>query len=169
MNIYRVRATPMLSLSPFRRGGWPQLSQEAVLGVLSDATIRELAPAAPPLAGVVLDVALNRSDHGQALDDLSAALQQLGWQLAESYVQEWVTAEIEGLVAGAGGGGLAGAATKNARLALLAAGLGGLFGYLAGSTRQTLRATYQAHRSYAQWQLVHLTPQPTGLQPQHVG
>jgi hypothetical protein len=152
---YRFHARP---LPAFHWSPMPQLTSESVQQAIVGALIRELTPS--PQGAALIEVAMERPSHGDALDEISTALQQLGFDVAQALVTEWATAAVEGAIAGAAGGGALGSATRDAGTVVATVIVGGLVGAAFGSLKPVLKASYQAVRLHpfgGGWQLTSIT------------
>jgi hypothetical protein len=113
-----------------------------------------------PDGQVIADLALQRPSHDQALDEIAAAVQQLGYSVIAASASEWVSRWVEGALLGALGGGGLGSASRNADFAFFAGLIGALAGAAAGNTVQREKVIYDVRRDHlGRW---HLTP----VQPQ---
>ncbi len=155
MNTYRFHAQPHLHFA-FSGWGMPELNAASFAETLAGSTVRGLTAAA---GGYDVDLRLDRASHQQALDDLSTVLQQVGFNVAEVIVTEWVSSVVEGALLGVLGGGAVGSKSQDAATTLIVGAIGALAGGVVGSHLQTVRATYLAQRLYpyaAGWQLTQL-------------
>ncbi len=157
MALYELRLTPAFNHLVFRPT--PALTAQLVLSALPGARVQALAPLAD---GYQLAVEITRGDHSQTMDELTAAMHTLGFDVAEAAVTEFVDALAEGSAVGAAGGAALGGATRTGAgfVLLLLAGL--LVGALAGSTRKAVHARYSVRRlNTGAWQFIRLDPPPT--------
>lgn len=147
MNRYslQLRVRPSLYYGSLLEGS-PNLAQ-ALEQALFGAVIGELRPALE--GGELLDVALHRPTHEQAVNEIAAATERFGYSLIEAEVSEIVDKAVQGIVVGACSGGALGLATKNPYLELFAAIVGAAAGAKAGSMIELVRARYRYRRSPA--------------------
>jgi len=104
--------------------------------------------AADTTGGLDIDLQLQGPSHEQARDDLAVALQQIGWNVVEAVVTEWVNASAQGIVLGGLGFGIAGSAGRDPGIMLVAAVAGAVVGGVAGSFVQKVKVAYQVQRAY---------------------
>jgi hypothetical protein len=157
MNTYRLRLRPA-GYYGVTRWGPPSLSAETVADALPGAVIRSLV--ADTTGGLDLDLQLQRPSHKQALDDIAVALQQIGWNIVEAMVTEWVNATAQGIVLGGLGFGAAGSASHDPGIMLVAAVAGALVGGVAGSFVQKVKVVYQVQRAYPSGWMLTPTQRP---------
>ena len=158
MNRYglQLRVRPSLYYGSLLEGS-PNLAQ-ALEQTLLGAVIGELRPALE--GGELLDVALRRPTHQEAVNEIAAATEQFGYSLVEAEVSEIVDKTVQGMVVGAFSGGALGLTTKNPYLELFAAMIGAAAGGKAGSMIESVRARYH-YRWFpaAGWVITELPPE----------
>jgi hypothetical protein len=155
MNTYRVAVRPdiryALTAQPI---GEPVLAEDVVAKALAGAVVRELGRT--PQGNWIVDVQLDRPSHEDAVDEIVAVLQQLGFSYLEGVATEWASKTVEGLLLGVGGGAITGA-TQNSGAALIGAFAGALIGSLAGSEMRAVAAQYRLRwNPQAGWVLTQL-------------
>lgn len=149
---YHIRVRPQL-LAP----AVSSLTAESFLERLAGLAVHEILTNSSGEALVHLE--LRRASHEDALNEILAAVQQLGYTWLEARVFEWADKALIGAVAGALGGGTAGSASNDGSLATVAALIGLLAGALIGSFFAREKV-YQVHRTPRGWVLTPLTPDP---------
>jgi hypothetical protein len=163
MTLYEVRVRKGFALPPSY--SLPSLTAEAIASALLGATVQSITPT---VDGYDVAIQMERGDHGNAMDELSAAFHQLGFAALQAAITEFVASWLEGAAVGAAGGGALGAATKSAEGFLLLF-LGGLLvGGLAGSAHKTIKARYSAHPIHPApggWQITRQDPSCEEPQP----
>ncbi|MBV9604953.1 MAG: hypothetical protein JO027_07595 [Solirubrobacterales bacterium] len=164
MNTYRLR----LAADPRYRTpyGIPAIEADALAELVGGVAIRELT--ALEWGHWMLDVALARASHEQALDELVGAAAQLGFSYVNATVSEWADRAAEGALFGAlGGGGVGVTATRDPELTAVASLFGILVGGWVGSRLQRVEVQFEARRlSVGGWQLIPLiVPSTPGRQP----
>jgi len=148
VNTYRLRVRP-LGYYGASRWGPASLSAETVADARPGAVVRSLA--ADTTGGLDIDLQLQRPSHEQARDDIAiaVALQQIGWNVVEAVVTEWVNASAQGSVLGGLGFGIAGSAGHDPGIMLVAVVADAVVGGVAGSFVQKVKVVYQVQRAYA--------------------
>jgi hypothetical protein len=152
MNTYRLRIQQQYW------GFTPQCAPESPkadvrVAALPGAVIREFSDAGNWVEN--LDVALQRSSHLQALNEILFVLEQSGYSVLNGEVTEWASSSAEGAVTGLLGGGLLGTKAKDPLVALAAAGIGMLVGSIVGSNLKRVEKVYELQRTFAGgWTLV---------------
>lgn len=149
--------TYTLHLQPSWAWGTRSLTREFIADALEGAVVRQLD--ADTYGRVVLDLALQRTSHADALNEIAFAVQSLGYSVAQATVTEWVSSLIEGILLGAVGCGGAGAVTKNPGFAFLAGVIGAVAGGLAGSSVQRKKVIFEVSRTYAGWRFTPVQPE----------
>ncbi len=161
MNTYSLRLRPA-GYYGVTRWGPPSLAAETVTDALEGSVVRSLV--ADTTGGLNLDLQLQRPSHEQALDDIVVALQQIGWNVIDVTVTEWVDSAVQGIVLGGLGFGAAGSATHDPGIMLIAGLAGAVVGGIAGSLVRNAKVVYQVQRAYpAGWVLTPVQrPGPAG-------
>ena len=162
MNTYSLTLGPA-GYYGVTRWGPPSLAAETVTNALKGAVVRSLV--ADTTGGLNLDLQLQRPSHEQALDDIVVALQQIGWNVIDATVTEWVSATAQGLVLGAFGFGAAGSAIHDPEIMVLAGFIGAIAGGIAGSFVQNVKVVYQAQRAYPSGWVLTPVQRPTPVGP----
>jgi hypothetical protein len=140
MNTYRLTVRPDIRYAlAVKRIGEPVLAEDVVVKALAGAVVRELGRT--PQGNWIVDVQLDRPSHGDAVEEIVAVLQQLGFSYLEGVATEWASKTVEGLLLGLGGGAITGA-TQNSGAALIGAFAGALIGSIAGSEMRVIAAQY---------------------------
>lgn len=107
----------------------------------------------------VFAVGVRRPTHEQALNELFAVTQQLGYAWAEATISEVTNDAIGGAVLGVLGGGGAGSRSENALITAFAAVIGGIAGTAIGSQIEHNKVIFQVHRTFPNgWTLVAFRP-----------
>ena len=156
MNTYRLR----LSHDPRYLTGYgqtPSLRVEAIAELVDGVAIRELT--ALEWGDSVLDVALARPSHDQALDELVLAAAQLGFNYVNATVSEWADRAAEAALLGAfGAGGVGITTTKDPELTALTSLVGIMIGGWVGSQLRRVESQFEARRPYVGgWELIPVT------------
>jgi hypothetical protein len=136
----------------------PELRYSSLLGgtSLPDALARELEGViisqwhSAPTGGDRLRLEFSRPSDDELLAEIRAAAVKVGYTLVEAEVEEFVDHAVHGAFIGfCGGGGAAGATTRNLLISLIAAAIGGYVGERVGASMRTLVAShhYEFHRS----------------------
>jgi hypothetical protein len=141
VNTYRFRALPKF-LYAIAFPELPELTVQVIGQTLTGATVHELT--GDPTSGYDVHMQLDRSSHHEALDDIRSGMEQLGFNVAQVLVTEWLSSVLEGALVGGAGGGALGAATKDPWVMAAAALLGALAGAAAGSLVRTVKARFDA-------------------------
>jgi hypothetical protein len=118
------------------------LTKDMLVNAIADVVIREVSRAAQGQR--VVDVQLERPSHEDALDELVPVLAQFGFSYVEATISEWVGKTVDGVIAGAGGGGLLGSGSKNPVVMLAGAVIGAVVGGWVGSEARHIEVEYQA-------------------------
>jgi hypothetical protein len=164
MKTYKIITRPDLY---YVRPGLPSLlTKELLLEELAGVVVRELSE--DERGHQTIDVRFRRESDPEALDEIIALLQQLGFVILKATVTEWANELVERAVLGLLGGGAIGAATENGTAALIASAAGALIGGLTGAEAQKLKAEYEARRDHTgNWTFRELPRQPPapGAQP----
>jgi hypothetical protein len=138
MKRYKVEATP--SRVAYHGPNYTASGLAEALGrLIGEAVIEVASSPAPPQ----LRVDFRRETADEALEDLRAAVAQLGLTLVEAEVSEMVDHAVEGMLIGFLGGGTTGS-RKNPYIAFLLALAGAAAGAKAGSMLQTVAMEYTA-------------------------
>jgi hypothetical protein len=142
-NTYRIVVRPDIryALSAGISGPVERELTAEMLNAVAGVVVRDLSRT--PRGHRVVDVQLERPSHEAALDEIVRALQQLGFSYVEATVSEWASNTVDGIVAGAGSGGLLGIPSKNPVVALIGALAGAVIGGLIGSEAREIVAQYQ--------------------------
>jgi hypothetical protein len=111
---------------------------------------------------VLLELALNRPSHEDALNEIAVALQQLGYSWLDATITEWADNMFGGAIVGALGCGTVGA-NSDAATGALAALVGLLIGAVVGSLINTVKVVYTVHWTGGGWRLTPATPPPAAL------
>src|SRR5258708_22237649 len=165
MNTYRFLA---YSKSPLWAN--PSLQDLDAAGInrsIAGAIVHRLEPDA--MGQFIVELALDRQIHGDALDDIACGLEAMGWTVSEAIVTEWVTEAVAGATFGTGAGAVAGLSTKDPVAFFGLTVLGLAVGAGVGSLFKKIRAQYQAtrrpHYLGDGWDLALVSAQPdqTGL------
>jgi hypothetical protein len=151
LNTYTLRLQP-------RYGAWSTrpLTHDVIASALEGAVVRQLE--ADGYGRVVLDLALRRASHADALNEIAFAVQDLGYSVIQATATEWTRSLVEGILLGAAGGGGAGATMKNPGFAFLAAMIGALAGGLIGSSVQREKIIFDVSRTSAGWRFTPVQP-----------
>ncbi len=118
-----------------------ELTAEMLVNAIAGVVVRDVSRT--PGGHRVVDVQLERPSHEAALGEIVRALKQLGFSYVEATVSEWVSSAVDGLVAGAGSGGLLGIPSKSPLVALIGALVGAVIGGLIGSEAREIVAEYR--------------------------
>ena len=106
--------------------------------------------------------------HEEAVQSLATALANLGFEVTEVLVTEWVDRAVEGLIVGLLGGGALGATSRNSCV-VVAAGIAGAIAWrYVGAQMQVVKRQYVAkRRAYpAGWEVTPVETAPgSGLAP----
>lgn len=160
MNTYRFLAYPKSPL-------WanPSLQTLTVAGItrsIAGAIVHRLEP--DSVGQFIVELALERQFHGDALDDIASGLEAMGWAVSQAIVTEWVTEAVAGAAFGTGAGAVAGLSTKDPVAFLVLSLLGLAIGAGVGSLFKKIRAQHQATRRPRYlgdgWELALLPVQP---------
>lgn len=147
----RYRA--VLRLLPPRNRAWAYsaLDAPAVTQALGDGLVSHRF-ATNDRDETVLDITLERPGDQQFLNDLFALAEQYGYSLVAGEAAKLVARTVDGLVTGAVGGVLPGAAKDNPLVAIVGAALGGLAGWAVGSQIRHAEVLYRLERdAYGSW------------------
>jgi len=140
----------------------PELTAQSLSRTLVAVAIHDLRGS--PSAGYEIHpLGLDRQSHAIALEEVRQALLQLGFDVAEAIVTEWLTSALEGALAGGIGGGALGAVAKDPAAILAGVIFGAVAGAFVGSLAKTVKATYYAQIAYPYgvWQISPMTPPPS--------
>jgi hypothetical protein len=154
VHVYKLKLQPNL-WSP------PPLTAEAFAARLAgDAVIRSFA--AQRFGGHVANVELqrDRESHGEALNELLFAVEELGYTFAEAEITKVADRAIEMAVGGAVTGGYgAGSTTQNGETAVIGGFVGWVVGLLVGANMKKVEPLYRAQLTSQGWQFVPVKPQ----------
>lgn len=159
MKSYRVAVRPDVRYALARQPmGEPALTEEVLAEALAGAVVRELSPT--PQGNWIVDVQLERPTHEDAVEEVVAVLQQLGFSYLEGVATEWASKTVEGLLIGVTGGAITGA-TQSSGTALIGAFAGALIGSLLGSEARVVAAQYRVRwNPRTGWALTKVARQP---------
>jgi hypothetical protein len=143
MKTYKLVVQPDIRLVAH---GLLSLTEDALMQEISDIVVRELSET--HFGWRVVDVELRRQDDAEALDEIVAALERLGFSLVEVTVSKWASA-MAGKVVGAVGGFAVGAgASENLAVGLVTSAIGTFIGHLVGDAARRIVADYKAQRDH---------------------
>jgi len=147
MSIYRVQAL---------RHTHPRLGHEGLAGginwLISDTAIVEVEQ--PDSHREYLSLQLRRDEHLQAVNEISEAVQRLGYTLLNIEISELVGQTVEATVfSAAGTGGVVHAKTDNPLLTLLAAIVGGFVANRVAAQLRRYEVVYRFAPSPSGWVL----------------
>jgi hypothetical protein len=149
--------------SPRTRFTSTQLTNEVLASLLPVGTQYSLNPL---VDGYELALDLEGRDHAQMMADLTSALRQLGFRVAQATIIEFASTWLEGGALGSLGGAAIGAATKSAEGFLVLAFAGLILGAIAGGARQFEKTRYVATPTAGSWEIVRQeSPPVSGTQP----
>lgn len=142
MNTYRFLAYPRSPL-------WanPSLQNLEAAGIsrsIAGAIVHRIG--SDSIGQILVELALQRQCHGDALDDIASGLEAMGWTVSQAIVTEWVTEAVAGATFGTGVGAVAGLSTKDPLGFFVLTVLGLAVGAGVGSLFKEIRAQYQATR-----------------------
>lgn len=147
MSNYRIRARR----HTHPRLGGEGISDAAIGWLIPDAVLVELATEA---AEAVVEVQLERETHLEALNEIFAALQRLGYSVIESTVSDWVDRSIEtAILAALGVGSGAHTVAKNAKITVAVGLLAAIVGHWAGKHLGRLEVVYELVLTPSGWSL----------------
>ena len=150
MTSYRA----ILHLAPTGRYPWGHRVLDAQTVVDSLAGVVAHHVAADQWGGLTLGVTLARQDHEAALNDLFALAQQLGYSLLNGEISKLVGSEIETAILGGLGSGALGTTSNNGWVALLAAAVGAVGGWIVGSSLKRVEVVYEVRpNAFGGWTL----------------
>ncbi len=157
MNSYRLHIRPTARLA---MAGWmqPTLTPDDVAAHLSSVTLRELSSA--DSYTWTLDLELAAPSHDEALNAIFVAVQQLGFEVLNAYVTEWVDRATELALLGLVGGGVVGSSSGDPDLTAIVAIASSLAGAWFGSKLKRAETVYEVRRAYPSgWVLNPITNQ----------
>jgi hypothetical protein len=156
---YKLKIGPMLYYPA-------ELTAESLAGRLAeDAVIQEFAPHPSGSCIVNIELHRDRDSHGEALNELLFAVQELGYSFAEAEITKIADRAIEMAVGGCIGGLGLGATTENDQIAVLSAAGGWLAGLFIGAKMEKVEVIYRAQRTPTGWHLIPAAPQPAAARP----
>ena len=157
MSTYRFVVHPHAYIVP-PHGAVAQLDRSTLTRVIVDAVVRDFI--VDPTGSYEIEVALSRPTHQEALDDIKAGLEQLGFNVAQALVTEWITAWAEGALLGGTSGGAIGSKNNDLGETLVGLGIGAAVGALLGSMKQSPKMQHIATwYPYGGWGLEQVMPQ----------
>jgi hypothetical protein len=132
------------------------VTPETLAGRLaSDASIRSMTEQA---WGDVVDIALERESHHEALNELLIAAQELGYSFAEAEITKVADRALEmAFGGGVTGAGVVGSSSPSGEAAFVAGLMGWAVGLLVGAGMEKVEAIYEVQWTNAGW---HLIPVP---------
>lgn len=160
MNTYRFLTYPKSPLwsNPSLRS----LDAAGITRSIAGAIVHRLEP--DSMGQFIVELALNRQFHGDALDDIASGLERMGWTVSQAIVTEWVTETVAGATFGASAGAVAGLSSKDPVAFAVLTVLGFAIGAGVGSLFTKIRAQHQATRRPRYlgdgWELALLPAQP---------
>jgi hypothetical protein len=140
-----------------------ELTAEALGTAITNVLVRRLTALADQ--GYEAELLLQRPTHEDALLEISAAIERLGYAVGEAFIVEYASAVAESAVSGFFGAGALGATSRNPVIALVAAGAGAAVGAAVGRFIQIEKARYEGvWNPYTNsWQLTQVAA-PSGPQ-----
>lgn len=143
MNSYRFHASQDIfaMLSPDQL---PSLTTEVIAQQLGGAAVRALAT--DGAGGYDVELQYGAPSHEEAVQSLATALANLGFEVTEVLVTEWVDRAVEGLIVGLLGGGALGATSRNSGVTAAASTAGAIAGRYVGAQMQVVRRQFVAKR-----------------------
>lgn len=142
MNTYRFLTYPK---SPVWANPSVQLlDAAAITRSIAGAIVHRFEP--DQMGQFVVELALERQFHGDALDEIAASLEAMGWTVSQAVVTEWVTEAVAGATFGGGAGAAAGVSTKDPLAFVVITMLGLAVGAGIGSLFRKIRSRYHATR-----------------------
>ncbi len=144
MKTYRLVVRPDIRLAA--HGLLSPLSEDALTRAISDIAVRELSEA--HFGEQVVDVALRRRDDAEALGEIVAALERLGFSFVEATVSEWASGTAVKAMGAAGGFAVGAGISENLVVGLVASAVGALIGHLVGDATRQVIGDYRAHRDH---------------------
>jgi hypothetical protein len=144
MKTYRLVVRPDIRLAA--HGLLSPLTEDALTQAISDIALRELSEA--HFGGQVVDVALRRQDDAEALGEIVAALERLGFSLVEATVSEWASGMAVKAMGAAGGFVVGAGISENLVVGLILSAIGTFIGHLVGDATRQVVGDYRAHRDH---------------------
>lgn len=144
MKTYRLVVRPDIRLAA--HGLLSPLTEDALTQAISDVVVRELSGA--HYGRQVVDVALRRQDDDEALSEIVAALENLGFSFVEATVSEWASGMAVKAMGAAGGFVVGAGISENLAVGLVASAIGTFIGHLVGDATRQVVGDYRAHRDY---------------------
>ncbi len=145
MKTYRLVVQPDIRLaaqgllSPF-------VTEDALTQEVSDIVVRELSQA--HFGGQIVDVGLQRQDDAEALNEIVAALERLGFSFVEATVSEWAGGVAAKVIGAAGGFALGAGLSENLAIGLASSVVGTFIGHLVGNASRQVVGDYKARRDH---------------------
>jgi hypothetical protein len=159
MNTYRLTLTPQVHL-PWAGYGFPALTDQLFIDAVEGVAVRELTTSSG--GSFVVDLTLARPDHTDAMNELARFVQNLGYDVVDAAVTEWVDESVEWGAAGLLGGGAVGSTSRDPWMATLIAVLTTAAGAWAGSKIQKAKVIYRVRWTAAGWEFTPVQPGPRG-------
>lgn len=120
----------------------PFLTEDALTQEVSDIVVGELSQT--HFGGQVVDVELRRQDDAEALNEIVAALERLGFSFVEATVSEWASGVAARVIGAAGGFALGAGVSENLAIGLVASAVGTFIGHLVGDATRQVVGDYKA-------------------------
>lgn len=157
MKTYRLIARPDIRLAVH---GLLPLTEYALVQEISDIVVRELSET--HFGWQVVDVELRRQNDAEALDEIVATLERLGFSLVEATASKWATAMAGKMVGAVGGFAVGAGVSENLAVGLVTSAIGTFVGHLVGDAARQIVASYEAHRDHRGiWVFEEISRQPS--------
>lgn len=164
MKTYKLVVSPDVRLAAH---GLLSLTEDVLVEEISDIVVRELSET--HFGRHVVDVELRRQDDAEALDEITLALERLGFSLVEATVSKWASLAAGRVLGGLGGFAVGAGISEDLAVGIVASAIGTLVGHLVGDAGRQIAAEYEARRDHrGDWAFEEAPRQPSvspGFQP----
>jgi len=164
-NTYQFVAHPDIRRALSSPGGpvEPLLTEDMLQAAIPGLIVEELTKR--QYGPRVVNVQLERPTHEQALDEIFAAVERLGFRLGPAIVSEWSSNVTEAAIRSVVGD----AAMEDPVIGFLVAIAAEVVGLFVSSEEQKLQARYEAQPLYFGWELRQIPQQPLSVRGHQPG
>ena len=145
MKTYRLVVRPDIRLAAHGLLS-PFLTEDALTQEVSDIVVRDLSQA--HFGAQVVDVELQRQDDAEALNEIVAALERLGFSFVEATVSKWASSVATKVIGAAGGFALGAGVSENLAAGLVVSAVGTFIGHLVGDATRQVVGDYEARLNH---------------------
>ena len=159
MNTYRFLAYPRAPLwaNPSLQGLDAAVVRRSIAGAIVHRLERD------SFGQFILELQVERVDHGDAMNDIASGLESMGWTLSQAIITEWATQAVAGATFGTGAGAATGLSSEDPAtflvLTVLGLAVGAVVGSLFSEVRKQYLVTRRPHYMGGGWDFAELLAQ----------